>query len=149
MAATEIRAKVPKLHADISLTVLSSNSKYIFLDVYCAFKNAPVRLWMKSAKYTRPLAWPNPPITRKKTPSSSADVFAHNKNGVRCRVSWRGKSDSYLYWLRQISVTLSLILIATTTVKYFVNKQGANMKSFDFIVLYHFNMDKQWGCGDR
>lgn len=47
------------------------------------------------------------------------------------------------------SMTFSLILIATTTVKYFVNKQGANMKSFDFIVLYHFDMDKQWGCEDR
>lgn len=52
--------KMKTYRADILLTGLCRSLKYMFLDVHCTFKNPPVHLWMKSAKYTRPLVWADP-----------------------------------------------------------------------------------------
>lgn len=44
MAAAEMQTKLGRLHTAIFLIVMRRNSKYMFLDVYYAFKNAPVQL---------------------------------------------------------------------------------------------------------
>lgn len=55
--ATEMQAQIKKKRLHCNSTIIQTTSpNYMFLDVRSAFKNAPVLLWMKSAKCTRPLA---------------------------------------------------------------------------------------------
>lgn len=91
MSATDVWRQTEKRYTDISQMVPSRNSKYMFLDVRCAFKNAPVWWWMKSAKYTWPLAWPNSTNQRgRERFRHRLTSFAHNKDGV-CGVAFNGE----------------------------------------------------------